>query len=451
MILTKSNILRSALPKRASETRTVSIALYVFLSFTNQLFSHIIGSNSLLIASLFLTALVTIFINARNELILQFIDCFWLTCLVMVVVNSLRTVAGLDYFSINEYVGMFVFFAGVVLILFSGYKSENFNFAFKIILLLSIIFSISIWVQILLPQIYDKFLNLLHIDYQTDIKNWAEAGRYFTGFSTNPAFTAGHIVSGIILLISFREYMSSHKKLWVISFLFLIASLLMTGKRAHFIFSILAIMGMYILPQKGSKFFKKIINTAVVITLMAIVVFLLWDWLAQFPVFLRFSSSLNIWLEGGDISSGRISLHSHAWEQFKLNPLFGNGWGSFRLSTPGSITVEIYQQSHNIYLQLLAETGIFGFIFFMAPVVITLSMTIRGLRGQGNVDEGKWSALLNFSLAYQLFFLLYGLTGNPLYDVNYLMMYLFSCSITVACFRSRKRALIHGKRFPILN
>ena len=39
--------------------------------------------------------------------------------------------------------------------------------------------------------------------------------------------------------------------------------------------------------------------------------------------------------------------------------------------------------------------------------------------------------LMNFSLAMQIFFILYGFTGNPLYDREMFVPYFIACAISV--------------------
>ena len=40
-----------------------------------------------------------------------------------------------------------------------------------------------------------------------------------------------------------------------------------------------------------------------------------------------------------------------------------------------------------------------------------------------------WRVTLRFSFMFQTFFLLYGLTGNPLYDQSWQIIYMFSLAI----------------------
>lgn len=54
-----------------------------------------------------------------------------------------------------------------------------------------------------------------------------------------------------------------------------------------------------------------------------------------------------------------------------------------------------------------------------------------------------------FSLFLQLFFLIYGITGNPLYDFIYYMPYLFACAYTFSLYGALTRGeteIINGKK-----
>ena len=85
---------------------------------------------------------------------------------------------------------------------------------------------------------------------------------------------------------------------------------------------------------------------------------------------------------------------------------------------------------HCIYLQLLCETGLVGFgifvTFFATRLINTLSL-VRKTRLTGNMQEGGW---IKFSFFIQLYFLLYGINGNPLYDIEETIMYFFAIGIS---------------------
>jgi hypothetical protein len=63
-----------------------------------------------------------------------------------------------------------------------------------------------------------------------------------------------------------------------------------------------------------------------------------------------------------------------------------------------------------------------------------------------NASKSPWRNVLFFSFAYQTFFLLYGLTGNPLYDTQTAMIYFFSCSIAVAARFMKKTIFVSAEK-----
>jgi O-antigen ligase len=76
---------------------------------------------------------------------------------------------------------------------------------------------------------------------------------------------------------------------------------------------------------------------------------------------------------------------------------------------------------NNIYLQLAAETGLVGAVLFIAPMIMVLIRTLRTLRQirRENRDGENIMPYLALSLAWQLFFLLYGFFEIPFYDYTF--------------------------------
>ena len=95
----------------------------------------------------------------------------------------------------------------------------------------------------------------------------------------------------------------------------------------------------------------------------------------------RFIASTMQGLMAGDVSNGRISRWKKAVEIFCQNPIIGMGWGRFGnyyLGRNDVVTeLNIYKYVHNDYLNVLCETGIFGFIIIYIPLLILLILTIK--------------------------------------------------------------------------
>lgn len=87
---------------------------------------------------------------------------------------------------------------------------------------------------------------------------------------------------------------------------------------------------------------------------------------------------LEIGVEAGERSI-RVQLFLYAWLMFLSNPLFGIGfgeyaWRAFELAAdlPGGAPAGLDRHSHNLFLQLLAETGIAGLLCFAIPLTYWL-------------------------------------------------------------------------------
>ena len=122
---------------------------------------------------------------------------------------------------------------------------------------------------------------------------------------------------------------------------------------------------------------------------------------------------------------------------FLQNPLIGLGYGSYTTFC-ASNGFEWNYMAHNIYVQLLGEVGIIGFIIFITFFVNDIIKTIKSIKKECNEQNLQ---LLYFSLFMQIVFLLYGLTGNPLYFPQQMMVYIICISIlsNIRNKRSRKK------------
>lgn len=68
--------------------------------------------------------------------------------------------------------------------------------------------------------------------------------------------------------------------------------------------------------------------------------------------------------------SGRTELWGIAWNAFLSSPVFGTGWGSMYEYADGTAT-------HNTFLSMLAEQGIFGVLLFVMPICYVAVESIR--------------------------------------------------------------------------
>lgn len=84
-------------------------------------------------------------------------------------------------------------------------------------------------------------------------------------------------------------------------------------------------------------------------------------------------------------------------------------------------------------MQLLTETGILGLAFFLICFGVILFLTIRNIKTIViNESMKKFEGANLFSLGIQIFFLMYCVTGCPLYSTEMMLMYTLSIAIMIS-------------------
>ena len=127
-----------------------------------------------------------------------------------------------------------------------------------------------------------------------------------------------------------------------------------------------------------------------------------------------------------DATNGRLDIFRSYIEQ-------SNMWGH---DTMGAILKDGSESghAHNIYLQILAECGIVGLVAYVSMFASFFVATLRLMKKQLKKPDRIMMPLLRFSLFTQIYILLYGMVGNPIYDYNFLIWYILSICI-VLCVR----------------
>ena len=139
-------------------------------------------------------------------------------------------------------------------------------------------------------------------------------------------------------------------------------------------------------------------------------------------------------LSEDDTGNGRTFLYDLAWHLFYCHPIFGAGWGSYSKYVATTSLGAMYRDlgfsamsAHNVYLQLLAETGVVGLLLFVVPALIAVTSSMR--RSNCCLESFVYgdSFCLWACLGVQVFFLVYCFSGNPLYDPQCYITYFTSC------------------------
>lgn len=250
---------------------------------------------------------------------------------------------------------------------------------------------------------------------------------YMTGLCYHYS-TMGMYMSIGVIAFSNVLFQDERIRIWdVFIFLAFLIGLAMTGKRGPLLFAILALGIAVLVTRKKHLTQKQLQRGAVAIVILLVTFVIAYINVPQLKQIIeRFAvgdSDLN------DFTSGRVDYFwNNAIEMFREHPFFGHGWRSFKYIGAGTGNAN---DAHNIYLQLLAEVGLVGFVFVMTFMLHALVTTYKAIRKNAAkmCMSNESLCILKMAFAYQIFFLLYGITGNPLYDPQCYFPYIICCVI----------------------
>ena len=279
------------------------------------------------------------------------------------------------------------------------------------------------------PFFENIVLNVLDIYRETLLSQYNSG--WMPGATNHYSVNAIYITLGIIMYLpSVLERNKRSKrqlrKIYFVLLIYLIA-LFMTGKRAHIIFSLISFYITYYFSTADKPRYRliKIIGGLVGVSLLVIA-------LANFvPFIATFIERFKYQLDIGDVSSGRGILIQYALNEFTTHKWVGIGWNEFenlyfsRYSVQGEIL-----NVHNVYIQLLTEVGIIGFIVFLLFFFGNYYYSVKSLVQKRKRSDTENEDILLISVFLQSFFLIYCMTGNPLYDMNIFFPYMAVCTIS---------------------
>ena len=269
------------------------------------------------------------------------------------------------------------------------------------------------------------------------------SGNFYHGYI--PGITSHFSTNGIYLSIStlffYAEYLNNKKKSSLAFFIISLIALFTTGKRAHLLFTIICCLFIYIYDKaKKSSVSKKIIKLSLAVILGIFGLVMLSRYVPEITnIFSRFESLI----EKGNILNGRESLYELAFNLWDKHLIFGNGWGAFSyyyqitLYQIGDVS---YIDAHNVFIQLLCEVGIVGFAIFSIIIVYSFINTCQLLKKVEKCTKEE-NIFIKFSFLYQLFFIFYCMTGNPLYDPQCYVIYFITIGFsTIFAIENRKES-----------
>lgn len=362
-------------------------------------------SSSFLIV-LLIIANFALILGLVHEKIIKISSPTYIVCLILTFLPSLYN----NYYLKDGFYSFFFLYLLVIVfcILLSLNKpsSKLVSFIFAMSILFSLLTSLVTWLSIFNPNLYvEKFIPLLpSSDRLTVLHDFLVNGMRM-GLTNHYSRNAFYIILGILFSIYF--YLKNKKPIHIVNILFLFVTLLSIGKRGYFIFFTMALVLSYLISNKiNLKTISRLILGICVFSIIFIAIYEI------FP-----STHLmidRIFFNHGDISTGRFEVYQDVWNMYKENSYIPLGWGKYTSSTNYA-----FVGVHNDYLQLLCETGIIGLFLMLVSNFTFLKISIS--------KSKKKNLVAIIGLIYNLFFLLYSLTGIPHYDFEvYSIFYLLN-------------------------
>jgi O-antigen ligase len=205
-----------------------------------------------------------------------------------------------------------------------------------------------------------------------------------------------------------------NKRLYAISALLIFTALILTFSRGAYlgIIAWLVIGAIY-------YFWNNLKRKSLLISVLILLSFLLFFGLANNPISQRLRSSFSS--EDGS-NQGRIAIWSESLNIIIHNPL-GVGIGNYPLSVKPSADYREPIYSHNLFLDIAAETGILNALVFISLILFSLISFWKKSYSNKICLAGSLS-LIGFSV--------HSFFENPLYSVHILplLLILFSLSAT---------------------
>ena len=137
----------------------------------------------------------------------------------------------------------------------------------------------------------------------------------------------------------------------------------------------------------------------------------------------------------------RTKIYGIGLSLFEQSPLLGIGHGMYRIEATAirddSWAASYLVDAHQLYLHVLAETGVVGFIGFFGMVLVCLVFLVREVRKTRD-DETLDAIALRILLFVVVAYLALGLFHFPLHHAPVALMFWFVLGLT-SSFRHHRR------------
>ncbi len=298
------------------------------------------------------------------------------------------------------------------------------KFPHALMIIIGLVTTAGVLVQWLLPDFYDSNINPLLVYEMLD--QWDEAEIGLNGFTYQLGHTSRLIVLGLIVLLFVGDKFKLFANYRILKLVFIFAmmiSIFLTSKRMNAAIGLLILVMYYLFynPSKSYKHYLSLIAFLIVLGLGGNYLVTNAALLVDSPLLGRIAATVMEFSGGQEISSsGRDYIWKQAMLHYNEHPMLGIGISNFKEIEGISV--------HNTYIQMLCEGGILGFTLMIIPFVWCFISSVKRCL----IDKKtRYYPYLLLSLAFQLNFIIEGITDNAIENTTGFIIYAFAISILV--------------------
>ncbi|WP_257063032.1 O-antigen ligase family protein [Priestia megaterium] len=263
------------------------------------------------------------------------------------------------------------------------------------------------------------------------------------GYHLNNRFGGLGLATGtncyVIIILSYlgNVYSTKYKVLNYTNFVLIFLAILISGARSPLISWSISLFVYFILNKKLIHYmFKDNIYRTVVKTTIVLIVIL-------GGIITINNHALNSSYRSLDFSQSesiyqRKDLSLYAWGKFIDSQGLGIGIANIPYVSSldnGVGRLNEITNTHNIYLQTLAETGLGGFLSLILIIIYTFVVDIKAIKKFRN------KAWIRGVATTSIVFWIYGFISNPLYDFQTLFIFLISKSLLLGYISADRSSL----------
>lgn len=400
----------------------IAIVLFIFVIFGGVTILSPLRKQLLIAGSCF--CLLSFIVANMKLRALNLISFLWFVSISYMAFGSF-----LSQYS-NSAIPYFISYVCCFVAMITGFSKDDYILFIKIAEVVAVIAAITIILEIVIQPLFTNILSFIYPAGNRAkriqmITSEIHQGSYsgFLGEKGEAAFAMNILVS-IELCKMFAK--KSTDRISVFLLLLGIISLMLTGKRTLFIIPFFICVLFVIVNKIKGKYIKIAIAACIVA-------------LAFYIAILAIPQAGNIFnrlFESNDNTlSGRDVLWDACSQINSRNPLFGTGLGTFTEwanNIPSVKALAAMQgfeswtaQAHSMYYQFYAELGIIGSILVLGTIGFVLTNTIL-FKSKIPLMNLQQKIIYHFSLYFQVWFVIYGLTGNVGHYPQDLIIYFMS-------------------------